>query len=1233
MTYRSRFSVPVQIAITLVVCLITVGLDASKTFAQDARARLTVQVVDAQGATVPNANLKLLRSSTGTVTPAVTDATGTFIFQFLEPDTYRIDVTAPTFNQATVTGIVLDAYGASNIVVTLKPAATSTTVTVTTEAALLQTEDATRAWNLDQVEVQNIVVSNGNPVALGILVPGVNIDWQGIYTDPWTVTSQYQINGGLMSLNTFQIDGGPNDAELGSNTYAYTPPVYATKEFTTSSNNYDASYGHTSGGVVNLTTVSGGDKLHGMLWGSFRRTGWNANTFQNKYANAINKTTVNVTPFDSQTQLGLQGGGPLIIPKLITGRSPRYKNFYFAAYDHYAEILPRGLTLSYPTAKMRTGDFSELLNQSTGFQNIVIADPSSTFLDTNPADSTYNQYIRTPFPGNIIPPGRVNSIAQKVLNFLPAVGNSPAGQRVGTNNLTLGNNFYLWQFENEMGRWDLNVGDKYKFFVRPFYARFTEVSNAGGALKPGDQGGTFSRASKGWIADFVDIMNASTVLNVRAGYTFFRVVWTSPENTFDNTSIGYPSYMNTALQIKNYFGEYSFTSGTPTGAAEYSPIGWINSNEDTGTYYIEGDISKTKGHNNLRVGWDLRNIHFTYINPGFQTMQSVNDFTSTNYSSTASEATSGDAAATFLLGTPSAGTVNYDAVETVRSSYIAPWVQDDWRITPHLTLNLGARWDILTGPTDKYNNLIIGFNPNVPNAVESQIPPANLALLPQATSLNGGIEFAGVGGNPRSALPTYMHYIQPRIGFAWQMSNKMVWRGGYGMFYTNFQNNNFIRQNGFSSTTNLITSNNGGQTPIPNVLNNPLPTGLIPPTGSSLGTLTNVGQALTVFNRNSTVPDANEFSLGFQYRLLKSGVLDVSYVGNRLIGFIINADANLPNWSFLQTCDELYGAPTGMTKNCTALKPNPFQGVPAFKGTNYYTASTYDALDLNRPDPEFLGVTTGGYNLGKEWYNGLQVNYVQRITHGVAFNLGYVYSNQMDQSGWLSQSLNILERSPYTFSLPEQFKMSGTFELPFGKNRLVTFNGSRVADWIAGGWNFSPDLVVESGQRVPLPANAKMLPSNQFLKPNWNNEKTGNGLVKGWTNCVLTQTNEVISILGGPTGAMAQQCGTDMTKYDWLEIPVVTNERANPTNAGYGLRMKPQIVSDAAIQKTFQVWESWSGTIRLQSTNVLNHENLPYSTFDTNPNDGTLFGTVLPGTAATSNAPPRNVNIQVQIRF
>ena len=234
MTKRSCFSVPVQVAITLFACLIAVGLDASKTFAQDARARLTVQVADAQGATVPNANLKLTRVSTGTATPAATDATGTFIFQFLEPDTYKLDVTAPTFNPATVTGIVLDAYGASNIVVNLKPAATTTTVTVTTEAALLQTEDATRAWNLDQVEVQNIVVSNGNPVALGLLVPGVNIDWQGIYTDPWTVTSQYQINGGLMSLNTFQIDGGPNDAELG------TTPTPTRRRFTRRRNSLPA---------------------------------------------------------------------------------------------------------------------------------------------------------------------------------------------------------------------------------------------------------------------------------------------------------------------------------------------------------------------------------------------------------------------------------------------------------------------------------------------------------------------------------------------------------------------------------------------------------------------------------------------------------------------------------------------------------------------------------------------------------------------------------------------------------------------------------------------------------------------------------------------------------------------------------------------------------------------------------------------------------------------------------
>ena len=1185
--------------------------------AQDSRARLTVTVTDSTGAVVPGAALQLTRASTGVVTPAKTDAAGTFIFQFLDPDTYSLKASAPGMAANLRTGIVLQSYASTSVELALSAASTSSEVTVTSEPALLETETASRSWSIESKQIQALPVSNGNPVMLGNMLPGVYMRPLGIYTDPWTVTSQYLINGGLGGLNEFQIDGSPNDAEMGGNTYAYTPPNYAVKEFTVSSNNYDAQYGHTSGGVINMTTLSGTDHYHGMLWSSLRRTDWNANTYQNKYQNAINHTNANATPFNSQTQLGFQVGGPIQIPHVFKP-SGRYKPFFFFAFDHYTELLPRGLLLSYPTDKMRTGDFSELLKDPTGYQSIVIADPSSTHLDNTVGSPTYGHYIRDPFPGNVIPADRLNPVALKIAQLLPKVGNTPNGQRIGTNNLSIPNNYFNWHFRNYLGRFDFNVGDKYKFFLRPFYAKFTEVSNAGGVVGPGENGGNFSRASKGFLADFVDVLNPTTVFNVRYGYTRFSVIWESPSNQgFDLTSLGYPSNFAGAQQQPKFFGDYTFQN--------YSSLGWFDNTENTGTYALEGDVSKTVGRQNIRAGWDVRLTHFTFINPGYFTFASNSDFTSTDYTSTASQATSGDSFATFLLGTPSSGSAAINSNEFVSTWYLAPWIQDDWRLTPHLTVNLGLRYDILTGPVDKYDALNVGFDPNIPNAVQSQISPSVISMLPQASNLTGGLLFANVNGNPRSPVATVYHNIQPRFGISWQPFNRMVIRGGYGLFFTNFQNNNMLKQMGFSTTTPLNTSNDGGRTPVANVLNNPFPTGLIQPSGASLGTLTGVGQTISSYNTNFKIPQANEFSFGIQYRLFKNGVLDASYVGNRVIGYGIAYDANMPSWSFLQTCDEVYAS--GMNSNCTKQLTNPFKGIAAFQGTTFYTAATSSAMNLNRPHPEFLAVNIGGLNRQRDWYDGLQLFYTQRMTHGVSFNASYVWSKQLERAGWLNQALNLMQKSPYAQGLPQVFKVNGVFQLPFGRNRLVNFHGNRIADAIVGGWEFSPSFTMENGEPAALPANAIPLAHNKFLKPNWTATR-----VQGWNNCVLSKINGVVSIPGGATGPTAQRCGADMSQYDWMQVPLLANEQVGPNNSSV-LRMKPVILSDAALQKTFRFEGNVSAVVRLQATNALNHFNLLTARFDTNPNDGANFGTVVPGQTPSADSPPRNLNVQFRVLF
>lgn len=1188
--------------------MLALGAVAPIVHAQDYRAKMTVTVTDSTGAVVPNAVLELRRGSTNTTSPAKTDALGVFLFQFLEPDTYTVAATAPGMSKAEVKGIVLQSYAATSIHIELKPATANEQVVVTDEPALLETETATRAFNIENETIKELPVINANPVMLGNDLPGVYMRPLGIYTDPWTVTSQFLINGGLMYLNEFMIDGSPNDAELGSNTYAYTPPQFSTKEFSVSANNYDAQYGHTSGGVIELATLSGTTQYHGMGWSSLRRTDWNANTYQNKFANWLNNTDTNTRPFNSQTQLGFQVGGPVQIPHLLHA-SNKIKPFFFFAFDHYTELLPRGLILSYPTAKMRTGDFSELLNQP-GYQSITINDPATVHQNAS------GTWVRSQFSGNVIPTARLDPVAVAIAKLLPTVGATASGQRIGTNNLNVPNNYYNWHFHNLLARIDLMDGDKYKFFLRPFAADFTEVSNAGGVVGAGENGGQFQRASRGFLFDFVDVLSPSAVLNVRYGYTRFSVVWTSPQNNVNMTQFGMAQSFVNGLQSPNFFGDWNFSG--------YSGLGWFANLENTGTYSLEDDIAKTKGRHTIRIGSDLRLTHFDVYNPGTFTINNDTTWTQDTYSvqDTTAITRSGDSFASFLLGNPTSGNASINANELISTWYIAPWIQDDWRLTSRLTLGFGLRYDVLTGPVDRQNALVTGFDPNIPNAVQAQMPGNAASLLPTAGNLTGGLTYAGVNGGARAAVATVYHNIQPRFGFAWSPTDRVVVRGGYGLFYTNFQSNGMMSQTGFSSTTSLVSTNDGGIHPISGLLSNPFPSGLIQPTGSALGTVTGVGTALSVYNHNYTIPSANEFSFGVQYRINKNAVLDASYVGNRVIGYDMNYNANYPSHTFLQTCSQAYGPSTSRWANCWTQQANPFQGVAAFQGTDYYSPSTYQAWDMNRPHPEFHDVTVAGMNGGKSYYNGLQVNYHQRMTHGVSFDANYTWSKQIEQWGWLSQDLNLRQRSVYYLGLPHVFKVNGVLQLPVGRDRLFNLHNNRIADAVVGGWDLAPQLVIQSGEPIALPSAALPLASNKY----YNNLDWHKETVQGWTNCVMHR------IHGSPDSIINPRAGCQqLSDANWMVMDTLWNEAINNSNSGV-MHMRTMVLSDAAVQKTVGIRDNVKVTVRLSASNVLNHFNILTARFDNNPWDQT-FGTIVPGQTPSSDSPPRNVNVQIRASF
>jgi Carboxypeptidase regulatory-like domain len=641
--------------------------------AQDFRAKLTVTVTDPAGLSIPNAALQLTNVGTTEVFAAKTNENGVYSFLFLQPATYKLQVSAGGFRSATHENIALQSYQASGLEVKLEVGTATDSVTVTAEGALLQTETASRGVTVNSRLVTDLPVSNHNAMMLGQTLPGVYMRPLGGYTDPWTITSQYMINGGLMYLNEFQVDGAPNNAQFGSNTYGYTPPNEAVQEVSVQGNSYDSQYGHTSGGVINVSTKSGGRQFHADGWTYLKRTGWDADSFQN---NAIGAPR----PPAPQTQWGLQVAGPAYVPHVIPKSSERFQMFYLFSWDKYAELLPNALNLSYPEPEMRNGDFSKLTNGAG--QLITIYDPSTGHLDAS------GNFIRTPFAGNIIPGNRINPIARNVANLLPLPNITTPGVRYSTSDVLEPGNVHHWNFYNWVSRLDFNIGSKYRLFVRPARMIFDELSNYNDITGPGKTGGVFSRANYALLVDFVATISPTLVANLRVNASQYGEGWHTPDNYgYDLTKLGLPQSFVSQLENPALFGQWNFSGYTSLGQS----VNWNN----TDTYSVQGSITKFIGGHNLRAGGDVRQTRYITYAPGYAfTFGSTADQTRSGWNDSSTESTSGDSFASFLLGTPSSGNALSNPAVFYKSWYVAPWVQDDWKVTKRLTVNLGLRYDL-----------------------------------------------------------------------------------------------------------------------------------------------------------------------------------------------------------------------------------------------------------------------------------------------------------------------------------------------------------------------------------------------------------------------------------------------------------------------------------------------------------------------------------------------------------
>jgi hypothetical protein len=547
---------------------------------------------------------------------------------------------------------------------------------------------------------------------------------------------------------------------------------------------------------------------------------------------------------------------------------------------------------------------------------------------------------------------------------------------------------------------------------------------------------------------------------------------------------------------------------------------------------------------------------------------------------------------------------------------MAPYIQNDWKATRRLTLNLGLRLDYNGPPDEKYNRLNRGFNPTVASPVVAQIPAAMLNQYPNLRNMKGGLMFAGVDGQPTIASKRDFNNWQPRVGAAFQITSKLVMRGGYGVNYLN-PNNNYLQTAGFSTSTPIVNSLDGGRTRIPNVLGNPLPGGMSRPTGASLGAATFVGRNTGWFNENFRTPYVQQFSFGFQYQVIRTATLEASYIGTRTVGANDEKAFNIPSLEFRKQCNLQEG---GSPAYCDAALPNPFRDVPAFAGTGDFTSTTLSRYRLARPFPQFSGdMTEYGRNTSNFWYNSLQVNYNQRMARGLTLLGNYTLSKQVERWGYNDAFNNVQQQGLYFLDRTHIFKLTAVYDLPFGKGQRWGAGTKGVVQKLISGWEFTGYYNDSSGEPLDLPGSVIML-KDPRVKPNWKDHQ-----VRFWSPCVLRQYND--GSIRPQQFSLDRGCGTDHANYAWL-MTASYAPRYTPYRSGQ-MRAHSAYTLDASINKMTTIGERFRFQLGIEAFNAFNHNYFGRERGVTDPNNSN-FGTVFPNQAWTGNGYPRQVQIRMK---
>lgn len=1161
--------------VALLLVLLAAPFAASPAVAQDARGTITGTVLDSSNAVVPGATVTVTNVAMGTDVSATTNENGFFQASFLLPGAYRVTVELAGFKKLVREGIELRVGDRLQLELVLDVGGTVEEVTVSAAAPLLDTATASIGEVVDARRVAELPTPHGDPFALIGLAGGVSFRGSARLDRPFEPTHivGYSMNGTRSNRSDITIDGVPSTstANAGEVIASFVPPQDLVQEFKVQTATFDAGFGNTEGGVTNLSLKSGTNEFRGTAYLVKTPRGLWANDF---FANANDIPL----PEFKYTRWSVTAGGPVVLPGMYNGRQ---RTFFMYGYESIPEARPRNNgTPTVPTAKMRNGDFSELLALGPQYQ---IYNPFTRRAIGG------GRYQQDPFPGNLIPPDMISPIARAILEYIPLP--RTAGRDDGTSNFQRPDLKEQTEYGSHTVRIDHVLTPKQRMYGRvSWYDRESNYNNYFDNIVTGEW---FGFASRQVALDHVYTLNGTTVLNVRYGYDrFIRSTDSNPGNHgFDLTSLGFPDRYNSMIPADiRRFPRINITGyqGTAVGGFD----------RPTETQSFNATLTKTLGAHSVRTGAEFRRYRETstfFAND----RTGVFDFNA-NWTrgpldnSPTAPGSLGQSFASFLLGLPSGGSLNVPAEYDERSTTWGVYLQDDWRIGSRLTVNLGVRYEFETPLTEVENRSVRGFDASAVQPMEAAalaaLNPAATGVPREAFQVRGGLTFPGVDGQPEGLYETPKGNVMPRLGFAYQLGDRTVVRGGYGMFYGFLgQRRGDVISSGFSQATPLVVSLDNGLTFI-ETLANPFQNGIQPPVGAARGIETFLGQSVTFFDPSPESPRMQRWQVGLQRDLGGSWVAEVSYVGNYGSQIQLGRNINATPIEYLSASPVRDQATINYL---SAQVPNPFRGLMPSTAGAAFRGATIARERLLRPFPHFDAVNTTT-NDGESWYHALQLGINRRFSAGYTLGANYTFS-RFEQSEYLNAADPAPTRVVSDQDSPHRLAVSGIWELPFGRGRRFGRDVPAGVDLVVGGWQISGIYSYQSG--VPI----------------------------GFGNVLFTGSLDDIALPAGDR-SVARWFNVDAGFNRVAAQQLASNVRAFPLRID-SVRIDPISNVDLSLIKNTPVPGGRTLQLRFEALNAFNHPLLPGP--NTNPT-ASAFGSI---SASTQSNYPRRVQVMVKFIF